>query len=192
MLKGECKYELKNFIKKGGVYYRRNFREYMEVNQYSKKEKDLIYYSNSFLGNLRTGNYKQEYAYNHLAHIIDYRDNYGVKWSKQYTPKGYELSYKDKSQKYCFIFNYKSNKLIRIDAFGRKEIIDTSKCTTISIIDGIDFNDRFITENNSLIEYFIKDLPDKEILKKLLAFKDINIQTKVLDYIKTTRGVTLI
>ena len=65
MLKGECKYELKNFIKKEGVYYRRNFREYMEVNQYSKKEKDLIYYSNSFLGNLRTGNYKQEYAYNH-------------------------------------------------------------------------------------------------------------------------------
>lgn len=185
MLKGECKYELKKFIEKEGVdYHGLDISQGMSVNQYSK-DKELMYYSYSFLNTFsnKIGNYKQEYAYNHLAHIVDYRDNTGVKWSKQYTPEGYELIYKNHFIKYGFRFNYQKNKLIRIDSNGKKEIIDTSNCTTVSIINGIDFSDRFIIENDNLIKYFIEGLTHEEIVNKILAFKDINIQVAVTNYI---------
>lgn len=186
MLKGECKYELKKFID----YHEMNISSGISKSQYSK-DKELMYYSYSFLNTFSNGvdNYKQEYAYNHLAHIVDYRDNTGVKWSKQYTPEGYELIYKKNFIKYGFRFDYQKNKLIRIDSSGKKEIIDTSKCTTVSIINGIDFGDRFIVENNNLIKYFIEGLTYEEAINKILAFKDINIQVKVLDYIKNNREV---
>ena len=95
MLKGEGKYGLKEFVKKEGVnYHNRNLKTGACFEQYDRQG-NLIYYNCSFLlASNAVSNYKQEYAYNHIAHIVSYRDSDGVKWEKQYTPEGFDIVYK--------------------------------------------------------------------------------------------------
>lgn len=184
MLKGESKCYLNTFYKKEGVdYHNHQLQVGMSFNQYSKN-KDLIYYKYTFLPITNTVSaYIQEYAYNHIAHIVDYRDTDGVKWQKQYTDSGFDIVYKDMVDKRAYSFDYKKNKLIKISSKGVKEIIDTSMCSTISIIDGVDYSDRFILHNKSLLKYFINEMDYEDIISKILSFKDINIQNEVLNYI---------
>ena len=185
MLKGERKYRLKEFVKKEGVnYHNRNLKTGACFEQYDRQG-NLIYYNCSFLlASNAVSNYKQEYAYNHIAHIVSYRDSDGVKWEKQYTPEGFDIVYKNKIFKVAFRFKYKTNKIIAIESNGHKDIIDTSKCKSISIINGIDFSDRFLLENSNLFNYFVSDLSASELQEKVIAFKDDELSDKVLNYLK--------
>ena len=179
MLKGETKYTVKDF---NVNYHNRSLKTGACFEQYDR-EKNLIYYNNSFLlSEITVSNYKQEYAYNHIAHIVSYRDSDGVKWEKEYTPYGYDIVYKHGSFRTAFRFKYKSNVLIRIASNGCKDIIDTSKCNTISIINGIDFSDRFLLENKNLFNYFVSDLSASELQEKVIAFKDDELSDKILHY----------
>lgn len=188
MLKGEGKYGLKEFVKKEGVnYHNRNLKTGACFEQYDRQG-NLIYYNCSFLlASNAVSNYKQEYAYNHIAHIVSYRDSDGVKWEKQYTPEGFDIVYKNKIFKVAFRFKHKTNKIIAIESNGHKDIIDISKCKSISIINGIDFSDRFLLENKSLFNYFISDLPATDLQEKIIAFKDDELSDKVLNYLKGIR-----
>ena len=189
MLKGEVKYYPKQFFIKEGVdYHNRSLKVGMIFDQYSKS-KELMYYKYTFLPISTTVSvYIQEYAYNHIAHIVDYRDSDGIRWQKQYTPEGFEIVYKDMLDKRAYKFDYKSNKLIHISSTGTKNIIDTSMCSTVSIIDGVDYSDRFILNNEKLLQYFVSGLSKEEAIVKVLSFKDINIQNKVLEYINYKDG----
>lgn len=181
MLKGETKYTVKDF---NVNYHNRSLKTGACFEQYDR-EKNLIYYNNSFLlSEITVSNYKQEYAYNHIAHIVSYRDSDGVKWEKQYTPEGFDIVYKNKIFKVAFRFKYKTNKIIAIESNGHKDIIDITKCKSISIINGIDFSDRFLLENKNLFSYFVSDLPATDLQEKIIAFKDDELSDKVLNYLK--------
>lgn len=186
MLKGEAKYYPKQFFIKEGVdYHNRSLKVGMIFDQYSR-DKQLIYYKYTFLPITTTVSvYMQEFAYNHIAHIVDYRDTDGVRWQKQYTPDGFDIVYKDMTDKRAYKFNYKSNSLIRISSKGVKDMLDTSMCSTVSIIDGVDYSDRFILNNEELLRYFVSGLNKEDVIAKVLSFKDINIQNKVLEYINS-------
>ena len=190
MLKGEQKILPKQFFMKPHVdYHKRNLQLGMCHELYSR-DKQLYYYKHTFLPISNTVSvYIQEYAYNHIAHIVDYRDSDGIKWQKQYTENGFEICYRDSIHRRAYRFDYKTNKLYCYSTRGLIDTVDTLNIDDIFIIDGVDYSDRFITENDELLHYFIEGLNDQELLHKLMSFKDPTIQSTVLKRRELNRNV---
>ena len=86
-------------------------------------------------------------------------------------------------------FDYKTNKLYCYSTRGLIDTVDTLNIDDIFIIDGVDYSDRFITENDELLHYFIEGLNDQELLHKLMSFKDPTIQSTVLKRRELNRNV---
>lgn len=181
MLKGEQKILPKQFFMKANVdYHSRNLQLGM-CNELYSRDKQLYYYKHTFLPISNTISvYIQEYAYNHVAHIVDYRDTDGIKWQKQYTDTGFEICYKNSLYKRAYKFDYTKNKLFVYSSRGIETCYDTLNIDDIFVLDGVDFSDRFITENEELIDFFIGDLDNEELIHKLLSFRDPLIQSTML------------
>ncbi len=187
MIRGETKCSLKQFYEKPGVnYHYRDLTVGTCVDIYDKK-KNLIYYKNTFLpitSNALSSNvsvYIQEYGFNKIANIVDYRDSDGVKWQKQYTDEGFEIFYKNPLYMCGYKFNWREDSLIHISQRGIRTNIDISNIKSLSVLGGIDFSDRFITENENLIKYFIDNLSDNDLLHKVISFRDQEIQNSILN-----------
>lgn len=192
MIKGEIKYSPKEFKRKENVnYHNHNLQVGMCYEQFSK-DGELYYYKNVFLPITNTVSvYIQEYAYNHIAHIVDYRDSDGIKWQKQYTPEGFEIYYKEPHKKCGYQFKYLDNRLIYINESGIKLLTNTKDINDIFVIRGVDFSDRFLLENNKLLGYFIQDLSKEKIITKLNAFKLSDELEPAIKIIEEKKGVLI-
>lgn len=171
-LQGEVTYDYISNCKSNGKRNTESINHGMMLSQYDKYG-NLCYYKNTFLcvSKMDITTYWQRYAFNQIANIVDYCDSDGVKWSKQYTKEGYEVYYRDKNKKKGYIFDYKHHRITSITERGTHILINTDMIDNVSLLDGVDTCDRFLSNNKKLIEFFVSGLSLEELYEKWEAFK---------------------
>ena len=131
----------------------------------------LVYYKRVYTSVLEK-KFEEEYSYNHIARKVSYRNSDGVRWEKQYTKDGFEIIYKDKSNHRFDYYNalFKDRSVHHVNK--KKEESDLVFGDDI-VIDGIDFEDRFIFGNYSLIDFLIMNVSVEvlPLIKNLFGFQ---------------------
>lgn len=178
MLKGVTKEGVKIFTMKEGVDYKnRNLQGYLYKDMYDRKGK-LYYYSRCFYTVNKV--FKQEYCYNKIIRRVDYRDNDGVKWYKEYNDNGFEIYIKSKIENKYHKFDETKGTIVTMT----NDIVSKESVYNIKdryVIDGVDYEDRFLLENNDLLNWFIANLTTEEILKKISRYGDVNLLHKIVE-----------